>query len=537
MSTASLQNSTAAGEKKSQARSLTIATAIMMGSVLLSRVAGLIREQVLAGFGGTSYQMDAYVTAFLIPELLNHFLAGGFLSVTFIPIFQQYLIRGQRDQAWRSFSNLLSVGSALFAVFIPLAIIFTPSILGLMGKHISDPAHLSLTVRLTRIILPAQLFFYWGAFFSAVQMAEHRFFLPAMAPLCYNLGIILGGLFLGPIMGIEGFAWGVLIGAFAGNVAIQIPGAMKSGMKFHFRFNFSDPDLIKYVKLTLPLVLGLGMTFSNEIFFRFFGSFLSEGATSSINYALRTTMIVVAVFGQASGMAFYPFITKMAAEQQFGKMTEMLNSVLTKIAIYLIPISIFMLLLSEQIISILFERGKFNHQSTLETASVFSIYLIGSFAFSASMIVSRSFYATQNTIVPLIITTTTSILSIPLYIAFSKEMGPQGIAAAAILGMTAQFLVLYGLWCRKYGQAGPAVKLALSIVKITLICCAVAIPVYLLKNRIPVLFAGNILFQNLFTCTAVTLPSMFLVFVLYEATGIQRFADSLKGFLRKRKRS
>ena len=165
----------------------------------------------------------------------------------------------------------------------------------------------------------------------------------------------------------------------------QIRDAFQAG------FKLSDPDLVKYVKLTLPLILGLGMTFSNEIFFRYFGSFLSEGATSSINYALRTTMMIVAVFGQASGMAFYPFITKMAADGQYGKMTEMLNSVLTKIAVYLIPLSILMLLLSEQIISILFEHGEFGHQSTILTASVFSVYLIGSFAFSASMIISRSF--------------------------------------------------------------------------------------------------------------------------------------------------
>jgi putative peptidoglycan lipid II flippase len=534
MTTTSIQSPSVSGEKKSQKRALTIATAIMMGSVLLSRITGLVREQVLAAFGGTSFEMDAYVTAFLIPELLNHFLAGGFLSITFIPIFQKHCSQGNRLQAWRSFSNLICIGSAVFALLIPLAMIFTPEILGLSGKHITDSSHLSLTVRLTRIIIPAQLFFYWGAFFSAVQMAEHRFFLPAMAPLCYNLGIIFGGLILGPSLGIEGFAWGVLIGAFAGNVVLQLPGAIKSGMRFRPVFKLSDPDLVKYVKLTLPLILGLGMTFSNEIFFRYFGSFLSEGATSSINYALRTTMMIVAVFGQASGMAFYPFITKMAADGQYGKMTEMLNSVLTKIAVYLIPLSILMLLLSEQIISILFEHGEFGHQSTILTASVFSVYLIGSFAFSASMIISRSFYATQNTVLPLIITSSISLLSIPLYIIFSKSLGPKGIALAAILGMTLQFLLLYYMWYRKYGQLSSTVKLAVSIVKIILICCAVAFPGYLLMDKIPVIFTSKMI-QNLFTCTVISVPSIFLIFALYEVCGIQHFADSIKGFLRKSK--
>ena len=104
-------------------------------------------------------------------------------------------------------------------------------------------------------------------------------------------------------------------------------------------FDPHDPDMHTYLKKTVPLILGLGMTFSNEIFFRFFGSFLPEGATSSVNYALRTTMMLVAIFGQASGVAFYPFLTKLAAERKFGEMERLLHSVIRKIAMYLIPLS------------------------------------------------------------------------------------------------------------------------------------------------------------------------------------------------------
>ncbi len=177
-------------QHKPLAKSLTIATFIMMGSVLLSRVAGLIREQVLAYHGGTSGDMDAYVTAFMIPELLNHFLAGGFLSITFIPIFQKHILSGDREKAWKSMSNLLTIGSIVFMAIIPLLILFTEDILKIMSSFasvfgvkanlVADPEQLSLTIRLTQIILPAQILFYWGAFFSAVQMVEHKFFLPAL---------------------------------------------------------------------------------------------------------------------------------------------------------------------------------------------------------------------------------------------------------------------------------------------------------------------------------------------------------------------
>ena len=121
--------------------------------------------------------------------------------------------------------------------------------------------------------------------------------------------------------------------------------------------------------------------------------------------------------------------------------------------------------------------------------------------------ISRSFYATQNTVLPLIITSSISLLSIPLYIIFSKSLGPKGIALAAILGMTLQFLLLYYMWYRKYGQLSSTVKLAVSIVKIILICCAVAFPGYLLMDKIPVIFTSKMI-QNLFTCTVIQcLPS------------------------------
>ena len=519
---------------KSLTKSLSIATAIMMGSVLLSRITGLIREQVLAYYGGTTSQMDAYVIAFFIPELLNHFLAGGFLSITFIPIFQKHLLEGNRVRAWNSLSNLLTTGSLLFIILIPLTMLFTPSSLKLMGKMSSDPSQLALVSHLTRIILPAQIFFYWGAFFSAVQMAEHKFFLPAMAPLCYNFGIIICGLVLGPIIGIEGFAWGVLIGAFVGNVVIQLPGAVKSGMRFTPTINFSDPDLITYVKKTIPLILGIGMVFSNEIFFRFFGSYLPEGATSSINYALRTMLIVVAVFGQASGVAFFPFLSKMALEKQFEKMSDMLHSILLKIAIYLLPLSGIMFVLANQIISILYEHGHFNSESVSKTASVFSIYLFGTFSFSASMIIARTFYALQNTLLPMLISTAISIITIPLYMVFSTFLGPQGIALAAVIGMTLQLLTLYFFWINTFKLWEKSKIFIWQFTKIILICSCGVIVGLILKNFIqPHIFFETKLMQNFSICMIVSIPSLLITFAIYELTGVQSIRTTLRGFRRK----
>lgn len=520
---------------QSTSRSITIATLIMMGSVLLSRIIGLIREIILARYGGTSFEMDAYVTAFIVPELLNHFLAGGFLSITFIPIFQKHLIASREKDAWESFSNLLSIGSLVFLILIPVTIIFTPNFLFLLGPHIKDPENFNLTVKLTRIILPAQIFFYWGAFFNAVQMSYKRFFLPALAPLGYNGGIILGGMILGPRIGIEGFAWGVLAGSIIGNVLIQLPGAISCGMRFTFRCNIAHPDVKRYILKTIPLILGLGMTFSNEVFFRFFGSFLPEGGTSSVNYALRTMMMVVAVFGQASGVAFYPFLSTLAAEKKYSEMGALLGKVLRNIALYLFPLSAVLFINAHSIISILYERGRFTPQSSIETAGVFSTYLIGAFFFSASIIIARSFYALQKMIFPMAVSTIVALLTIPMYLYFSATLGARGIATAAVCGMACQFLTLLIFWTKQYGNMKEELSRATTIFTIAIITLVSSSIGYFIRK---LLFASVQLeppLLNHFILTSlVAVPMLAVTFFLYDRTGLQTFRDSLKGLLRKK---
>lgn len=530
--------STGQKDFKSVSRTISIATVIMMSSVFLSRITGMLREVTLAYVGGTSNEMDAYVAAFLIPELLNHFLAGGFLSVTFIPIFQKYLVKNDHEGAWKTFSNMITIGTGAFLVLLPLSILFAPYILSLTGFESQNSETFALTVRLTRIILPAQLFFYWGAFLMAVQYANQKFLLPALSPLCYNIGIILGGLLLGPHLGIEGFAWGVLGGAVIGNVLVQLPGALRSGMKYKFRFQPRDGEFIQYIKITIPLIAGLGMTFSNEIFFRYFASFLEEGAIASANYALRTMMILVGVFGQASGVAFYPYLSKLAAEQAFGKMTAILNNMINKIALYLLPLSAIMMVLSYQIITILYEHGQFSQKSTRETAPVLTMYLLGAFANSVSILVARPFYALQKTLLPMAVSTSVSLISIPFYYLLSKSLGPKGLGLAASIAMTLQFLILYTIWCSRYGGFSAAKKEVGTLVKITAVALTGALICYGIQFFLKdVHFTEIRRLHALMTCVAASLPSLAVVFVLYEILGLQKFKDSVQGMLRRKKKS
>jgi murein biosynthesis integral membrane protein MurJ len=432
------------------AKSISIASLIMMGSVLLSRVLGVARELVLANFGGTSGQMDAYVAAFLIPEFLNHLLAGGFMSITFIPLFQRYLVDNDPARAWRMFSNIFTSGTLVMVALVVVCMVLTPQILGLLGSRVGG-ADISLAVRMTRIILPAQIFFYWGALFMAVQFAHKKFFIPALAPLFYNGGIILGGMLLAPRLGIEGFAWGVLGGAFVGNALLQWFGLRHLGPQIRFVVDWKDADLIKYVVLSLPLILGLGMQFSNEISFRIFGAFLGEGGLASLNYSLRLMWVLVGLFGQAVGIASFPYLTSLAAEGKLGEMNKLAYAVLSRIGVMLIPVSAVLMALAPETITVLFQRGRFTAASTASTAPVLVLYLVGSFAFAAMTIVTRCFYALQNTMLPMVVSTIAALACIPLYWLLSVHWGAPGIALAGSVAAILQLAVLTFIWVKRHG--------------------------------------------------------------------------------------
>ena len=428
-----------------------IASLIMMGSVFLSRVIGLVREMVIAYFGGADGAVDAYLVAFIIPDILNHVAASGFLSITFIPIFSKYLAGDREEEGWHVFSIILSVFGSLLVAGIILAWFFTPQLIALVSPGLTEPVYRNLAIRMTRIILPAQFFFFAGGLLMAVQFAKERFFIPALAPLLYNLGIIAGGVLLGPRLGMEGFSWGVLAGAFIGNFTLQLYGARKVGARFHIRLQLRHPEVIQYVKVTLPLMLGLTMLFSTEFFLKFFGSYLPRGDIASLNYALRIMLILAALFGQAIGTAAFPFMARLVAENRVAEMNRLLNTTLTYLAL-VIPFAALMMVLRYEVVVILYQRGQFDAGATRQTALALHYLLVGAGAFAVQTVVVRGYYAMQDTLFPAIYSTIAVVFSIPMYLVGMQTMGIKGIALAISLSAILQVLLLYMIWNKRTGN-------------------------------------------------------------------------------------
>jgi putative peptidoglycan lipid II flippase len=254
-------------------------------------------------------------------------------------------------------------------------------------------------------------------------------------------------------IGVEGFAWGALGGALIGHLGLQMVGAAKRGMRFRPVFDWRHPDLRRYILLTLPLMFGLTMTFSTEIFSKFFGSFLPAGAITHIDFAWRIILMLVGFFGQAVGVAAYPFLARMAAERRTDEMNRLFNNTLRYLAL-VIPVSLLVFVLRHEIVRILFERYQFTAADTDATALALAGMVVGAVAFAAQTVVNRGFYAMQNTLLPALYSSVAVILSLPLYWIGLKTWGVLGIGLAISFSAMAQVLLLFMVWNRRSGNSG-----------------------------------------------------------------------------------
>jgi len=247
------------------------ATLLLMGTVMLSRVIGYVREAYIAYAFGAGMQTDAYVAAFTLPDWLNYIVAGGAASITFISIYTRFLAEKRDADAQKTFSIVITVMSAVMIVGTIITEIFTPQFVRWMF-HGFSPTQVELTVNLTRILLPAQIFFYVGGVVSAVLLSHRLFLFPAFGPLIYNLLIIAGGALGGRRYGIAALAYGALAGAIAGPFLASVLGAVRIGTGYRPSFDVSSPAFREWVKLSIPLMLGVSLVTADDWILRHYAA-------------------------------------------------------------------------------------------------------------------------------------------------------------------------------------------------------------------------------------------------------------------------
>ncbi len=340
-----------------------------MSAVMLSRVIGYVREAYIAWAFGAGPQTDAYVAAFTLPDWLNYILAGGTASITFISIYTRFLSQSREEDARKTFSAIITIISTILIVLIALGEIYTTAFTRSYFRGFTE-AQVALCAHLTRILLPAQIFFYVGGVVSAVLLSRRLFLLPAFGPLLYNIFIILGGVVGARRYGIASLAMGALVGAFVGPFLVNAVGAAKTNIGFRLNFDFRDRGFREWIRLSIPLMLGVSLVTADDWILRFFASH-GAGDITRLNYAKRLFAVPIAVLGQATGQASLPFFARLFGEGKRQEFARLVNDSVYKLVAASLLMTAWMMAASLPIIDLVYRRGRFHFHDSQETAIYF----------------------------------------------------------------------------------------------------------------------------------------------------------------------
>ena len=414
-----------------------------MVSVFLSRIIGLVRVKYIMWLFGSGMQADALNAAFVLPDMISYFLVGGAASITFVTILTRYRETGREKDGERSLSVILTTMYLVLGGAIVLAEIFAPWYVGWWFNGF-DAEKAALCVSLTRILLPAQLFFFAGGVFGAVLLVRKQFNVQAVSPLIYNMGTIVGGLLLVKQLGVSSLAIGTVAGAFFGPFFLNWLFARRAGARYRPILDWHDEGLREWVRLSLPLMAGVSLVTADNWIIAHFASKIG-GAVSQFNYAKQFFTAPMAVLAQAAGAASMPFFASLwAKEKNFEFANAVADSVSRVTCLGLLAASA-MIALGRPAIDLVFTGGRFSVGDAGQCAAYFSAFSISLFLWSAQAIYSRAFYAAGNTFVPMAAGTLVTVVSLPIYVGMFHGFGAMGLAFASDIGIAMQTLAIAGL--------------------------------------------------------------------------------------------
>ncbi|WP_051920342.1 murein biosynthesis integral membrane protein MurJ [Thermodesulfobacterium hydrogeniphilum] len=417
-------------------------------AVFISRILGLVREQILAYFFGAGKSMDAYVVAYRIPNLLRDLFAEGALGSAFVKVFSSSLEKEGTSKSFRIAQTLISNFLIILFIVVSLGIIFSNQIVSLIAPDFKkDLDKFVLTVRLTQIMMPFLLFISLSSILAGMLNSFRIFFLPALSSGLFNFTSILVGVigyFLFVRLGIEpiyAMAIGVISGGFL-QFYFQYPLVKKKGFSFSFSPNFKDPYFKEILRLIFPVIFGLSVVQINIFINTFFATSCGEGAISWYSYAFRIMYVPLGLFGIGLSQALLPELSKQIARKELVLAKDTFYRSLIVSLSLSIPSAIGLYVLSHPIITVLFERGNFTAYDTLQTAGILQILAIGLPFYGLSKTAVPLFYSLGRTIIPAfgsVIAVITNVITILLTI---KTLGIKGVALGTSLSLVFQSFFL-----------------------------------------------------------------------------------------------
>jgi putative peptidoglycan lipid II flippase len=426
------------------------AAAIMMSTFVASRFLGWLRLSVIGAYFGLSKDLDAFWAANVIPESLFNLLVAGAITSAFIPVFTSYLAKDRETEGWHVVSSVMNAMLLLLVAASAVLAFAAPFFMPYLARF-HDPAQLALAIDLTRIMLLSPIFMGLSSLMTGILNSYRQFLSAAVAPVVYNLVIILFTVFLSPFLGIHALAWGVVAGALT-MFLVQLPELTFRRTRYSLSLDLAHPGVREVAILTAPRALAQGSAFFvipavNTAL----ATGLAAGSLSALNYAFALMLLPLGVFSMAISSAIFPSLSHFAALGQTARLRTALAQAIRLIVFLTLPSAIAMMVLRRPIVHLLFQYREFNDVARELTAAAFLFYAIGLAGHAIVQILTRAFYAAKDTRTPLVTTLgsigANVVLAVILvgWVVDGEPLGIQGLALAnslATLGEAAFLLVL-----------------------------------------------------------------------------------------------
>ncbi len=416
----------------------------------ISRFLGVFRDHILAGQFGAGDELDIYYAAFRVPDLIFNLLVLGALSAGFIPIFVNLLDKpegkiGDNQAAWR-FTNIIINSLLIILILLSIVgIVLAPQIMKAITPGFSAEK-LSKTVELSRLMFLSPLLLGLSGVVGGVLQSFKRFFVYSLSPIFYNLGIIVGALFLVPHVGLIGLAWGVVIGALL-HLLVQVPTLRHLGFRYRFILDWRDKYLRQIGRIMVPRTLGLAVSQLNLLAMAVLASKLASGSLAVFNLANNLQSFPVGIFGLSFAVAAFPTMSALVNEPE--KLKVSLTATIRQILFLVIPSTVIIVGLRAQIIRVILGSGRFDWQDTILTMRTLSYFGISIFAQSLNAILVRVFYAYKDSATPFWISLVSTIVNVGLAWLLSGPLGVAGLALAFSVGSIVNFILLWiFLWAK-----------------------------------------------------------------------------------------
>jgi len=428
---------------KKQITSITVAAGLVAVSSLASRLLGILRDRILAGEFGAGSTLDIYYAAFRIPDLVFNLVVLGALSAGFIPIFTSLMRPSDQENgaAWNLANNVLNylfIGIGLLSV---MGIIFAPALMRLIAPGF-NPEEQTMVVSLTRIMFLSPLFLGISGILGGILQSFRRFLIYSLAPIFYNLGIIIGALYFTQWWGIRGLAWGVILGAVL-HMVIQIPAAYQLGFRYRWQLRRHDEATGRIARLMVPRTLSLAVSQINLVVITAIASGLSSGSLAIFNFANNLQSFPIGIFGVSFAIAAFPALSAAAFDND--SLQDNFSRTLRQIFFFIVPATVFIIALRAQIIRVVLGTGNFDWEDTVLTMNTLGFFALSLFAQAAIPLLTRMFYARQDSKTPFYLGLVTVVANIVLALLLAPRLGVSGLALAFSVASILNFILLW-LW-------------------------------------------------------------------------------------------